>query len=162
MGGAVVDRARGASPRRSTLARIRSLSPQQRRTLLEALTALGRARLEVRFRPFRSIVSSIEGPAPRDDRATSSAELHDLETVSWAFRVLGARVPPFGNCLTQAVAAKRLLNRRGIGSTLHLGVAPGPGQAPFEAHAWLEARGRVVIGQTEQTFKVLYSDACAS
>jgi len=65
-----------------------------------------------------------------------------------------ARLVPRASCLTQALALQRLLSRRGLESSLFLGVdrAGQPSETPrlrakgFEAHAWVEWRGRVLIG----------------
>ncbi len=65
-----------------------------------------------------------------------------------------ARWVPRASCLTQALVLQRLLARRGYASSLFLGVdrAGKPSQTPrprakgFEAHAWVEWRGRVLIG----------------
>lgn len=52
---------------------------------------------------------------------------------------------PHATCLTQAVAAQLLLARYGFASHLRLGVARDPAGA-FQAHAWVERAGEVVIG----------------
>jgi len=65
-----------------------------------------------------------------------------------------ARLVPRASCLTQALALQRLLARRGLESSLFLGVdrAGKPSGAAralskgFEAHAWVEWRGRILIG----------------
>lgn len=51
-----------------------------------------------------------------------------------------AYVPFKAICLPQAIAAKLMLERRGVASSLHLGAAlhTRSGKA-FEAHAWLDA-----------------------
>jgi hypothetical protein len=56
-----------------------------------------------------------------------------------------ARLVPRASCLTQAMALQVLLGRSGTPSTLRLGVARSEDKR-FEAHAWLECDGRVVIG----------------
>ncbi len=62
----------------------------------------------------------------------------------WAVLVASRRVPG-ASCLTQALAAKLMLARCGVPSQLRIGVARGE-QGNFQAHAWLEAVGQVVIG----------------
>ena len=49
-------------------------------------------------------------------------------------------------CLVQALAAEAMLRRRGIASTLHIGVRPPAADTALDAHAWLEAAGAVVVG----------------
>lgn len=48
-------------------------------------------------------------------------------------------------CLQQAIAARAMLRRRGIGSVLRLGVGD-PSGALLEAHAWLDAGALAVTG----------------
>lgn len=57
-----------------------------------------------------------------------------------------ARLVPFrSTCLARSVALCRMLERRGIGHRLELGVRPvGPGEPP-EFHAWVEHDG-VALG----------------
>ena len=57
----------------------------------------------------------------------------------------GARVVPLASCLTQAQAAQILLARRGIASTLCLGVRE-TAAGELAAHAWLVAEGRMLLG----------------
>jgi len=65
-----------------------------------------------------------------------------------------ARLVPRASCLTQALALQRLLARRGLESSLFLGVdragkpsrTARPRALRFEAHAWVEWRGRILIG----------------
>jgi Transglutaminase-like superfamily len=55
-----------------------------------------------------------------------------------------SRWVPGATCLVQALTGKALLERAGLPATLHIGVAKDIGE--FEAHAWVECRGAVVIG----------------
>ena len=60
-----------------------------------------------------------------------------------------SRVVPGATCLTQALALKWMLARRGIACRLRIGVRHDPGGA-FAAHAWLETpSGEVVLGGTQ-------------
>lgn len=56
-----------------------------------------------------------------------------------------SRYVPYASCLTQALAAKRLLGGYGQSAELKIGVAKSNGD--FEAHAWLEIDGRIVLGK---------------
>lgn len=57
---------------------------------------------------------------------------------------------PRATCLTQALAGQALLTHCGYPAIVHVGVtrAEGAGNA-FQAHAWLESDGKVVIGESE-------------
>jgi len=58
-----------------------------------------------------------------------------------------ARFVPRASCLTQALALQTVLARDGEACALVLGVDGAPDALkPFEAHAWVEWRGRVIIG----------------
>jgi hypothetical protein len=56
-----------------------------------------------------------------------------------------ARLIPGATCLTQALAAEVLLRRAGEDPGIRFGVAVGEGD--FEAHAWLELHGRILVGE---------------
>lgn len=56
-----------------------------------------------------------------------------------------SRYVPRASCLTQALAAKTLLDRHGFQSVLKIGAARNDGK--FEAHAWIEIDGRIVLGK---------------
>jgi hypothetical protein len=59
--------------------------------------------------------------------------------------VASRRPPGVKSCLNQALAAQVLLGRRGHPSLVHIGVARGE-RGQFQAHAWVESGGQVVIG----------------
>ena len=70
----------------------------------------------------------------------------DVDRVAWAVARATARVPG-ATCLIQALATQILLARRGETSTLHIGAARDD-RGGVKGHAWLEHRGRVVIGDS--------------
>lgn len=76
------------------------------------------------------------------DGAVSNPEVVSeiVRSVSFASRYV-----PYASCLTQALAARRLLRRYGQNADLKIGVAKDNGN--FEAHAWLEIDGRIVLGK---------------
>lgn len=75
----------------------------------------------------------------------SEAERQAARDVGWAVTRAAAYFPFPLRCLAQALAARAMLRRRGVGSLIHVGVAR-PDSAAFEAHAWLEAAGVEVTG----------------
>lgn len=66
------------------------------------------------------------------------------ERTAWAIEATARRIPK-ATCLTQALAAEVMLRRDGHRPEIHIGVAK-PDRAAFEAHAWLELDGRVLVG----------------
>jgi hypothetical protein len=76
------------------------------------------------------------------------------EQILWAVRTAAQYVPGTQNCLVQAVAARRLLARRGHAADLCLGVRKtGAGQ--FEGHAWVEHEGKPLPGEAASRFAIL-------
>ena len=67
--------------------------------------------------------------------------------VGWAIRKAANHVPR-ATCLTQALAAQLLLSRFHYASQLCIGIARKE-DGGMDAHAWIEAEGRVVIGGEE-------------
>lgn len=68
-----------------------------------------------------------------------------------------SRYVPFASCLTQALAAKTILESFGQASTVKIGVAPK--DSTIEAHAWLEVADRIVLGRVaeQERFSILTS-----
>lgn len=63
--------------------------------------------------------------------------------------VTGAsRAVPGAACLTQALAAQVLLERRGLPARVRVGVTRADG-GQLLAHAWVESDGRIVLGGTD-------------
>lgn len=68
----------------------------------------------------------------------------DPRALAWAVAAAARRVPK-ASCLTQSLALETLLAQAGQAGELRIGVARKPDGA-FEAHAWVEHDGRVLIG----------------
>ncbi|HEY9382427.1 MAG TPA: lasso peptide biosynthesis B2 protein [Gemmatimonadales bacterium] len=133
------------------------LTAPERGLLLEAVAALSVSGLLLRMLRFSRVASRLgrhmaEGP-PLEDRATTSTALR----IRWAVETASRHLPWKPVCLPQAVAAQWMLRRRGIASTLYLGVNPA---ASFDAHAWVRA-GTVIVtgGPREDGFAVVSSFA---
>ncbi len=67
-----------------------------------------------------------------------------LGRVGWAVHAAARRIPG-ASCLTQACALYYLMTRAGYEPHIRIGVARNAGGG-FESHAWLEYRGRVMLG----------------
>ncbi len=112
-----------------------------RALLLEAAAGLVAAGVAIRVFRFVRLAAGLgthmaESPLEQDRSATAEAV-----RVRWAVETAARHLPWKPVCLPQAVAAQRMLRRRGIPSTLYLGVDPGRG---YDAHAWVRA-GKVVV-----------------
>ena len=126
----------GTIPRR--IRTIGRLSARERRRALATIALMTVVRTALWVLPFRWI---------RQMTAVASAwrwvpfGFRELDT-RWAVR-LAARYVPGASCLTQAITAQLLLSWSGVKSRLHVGVSR---TEKFEAHAWLECDGRVLLG----------------
>ena len=120
------------------------LPMRDRLLLFEAAGFVGYVRAALWLLPFPRVRARVE----RLSRGPSKASEHvpPAQRVGWAVRET-SRVVPRASCLTQALAAQAMLGRRGLPARLHLGVARPDGD--FEAPAWLESDGAVVVGVEE-------------
>lgn len=92
-------------------------------------------------------------------RADDVSRYADPARLSWAVGAAARRVPS-ASCLTQALALEALLDEAGFEADVRIGVARRP-DGSFEAHAWVEHAGRVLIGDQPglDRFSVLPSGA---
>ena len=116
------------------------LNPDDRRLLLRAFAAVGNAWICVRLRPPSAVLRkmSAEIPLPSGHQRQTSPR------IAWAVTV-AARYIPGSKCLVQALAGRKLLATYGILSAIHIGVAKDS-KNWLNAHAWVEAEGKTVIG----------------
>jgi len=84
----------------------------------------------------------------------SPGQLRLVSRVSFSVPRVAVRVPWRADCLVQALAAQRWLQRKGISTTLHVGVHK-KFPAEFEAHAWLMQGDTIVTGGDIKRFTPL-------
>ena len=89
----------------------------------------------------RLALAAPEQPAPEWDLP--------VRAVAWAVAAASRHVPWDATCLSQAMAAKAMLKRRGIDSTLYLGVCTDPERGAL-AHAWLRVGSTIVTGGSDR------------
>lgn len=108
----------------------------------EALCSLAMARLSLKLRPFNAVAGSLTRPVASP--ATSSPELSS-RWVRWAVLAMAKRLPWRSVCFDQAIAAQRMLRRRGIAAEIVYGVRRM--DAGLDAHVWLRLpTGWIVVG----------------
>ena len=112
--------------------------------LVQALLLLALTRAGLWLLPFRALRRLLTLIAP-DARMQTRAV--PLERIVWAVTV-ASRYVPQSTCLVQALAAEALLRRAGWPAVVRFGALRATGGA-FQAHAWVESDGRVVIGGDE-------------
>lgn len=142
---------------RTDLKKLRLRSGRERRLALEAFILLGVMRAAILLLPFRWIVRLLRLEA--GEKAAEGPPLDDprIANIGWAIAAAAARTPWQSSCLAKAFCGSRMLGKRGIPSTLSLGVAKGePGGMLLKAHAWLRCSEQTVTGEREhERFKLL-------
>jgi hypothetical protein len=104
--------------------------------VLRAACVLAVLRLVMRLAPA-DLLRRCPRVAARRNRRQSPEQV--VRAVSAASRLTG------GTCLTRALGSRLLLARAGVPVTLAIGARENARIAPFQAHAWIEHRGRPVI-----------------
>jgi hypothetical protein len=128
-----------------TVFKILSLSGSELSIVAEATVAVLAIRAGLWLVEFGRLNAALDRVAAIGARTSAAAP--PVEEFAWAVKAVGARVP-WASCLTQALALRLMLERRGIPATLRIGVARTP-ECSVEAHAWLECDGHIVIGEAE-------------
>jgi hypothetical protein len=127
------------------LGKFLTLLPPDRHCLVEAAFWLGLARLAILILPFRRIAPLL-GRNPAQSPAATAAPRELLARISWAVNTASRHLPWECLCLVQALAAKAMLKRRKVASTLYLGLAKDP-DTQLKAHAWLRCGDRILTGE---------------
>jgi hypothetical protein len=145
-----------AKPRlRSIPRRLRSFTrlPGHRRALvIEAWAWLLVARWTLILVPFPHVARRLGTFVPPTDPraapigANSSAQSTIAREVRWAVTTATRTAPFHAVCLPQAMAARLMLSRRGVGSVMHFGARMAGEPKSLDAHAWLDAAGVKVTG----------------
>lgn len=128
------------------LAKLRTRSWTERLLLFEASGFLALSRMAIWIVPFRRIASVLGRPMSESPGGVESRREFHARQVGWAVRAVARRTPWKNNCLVQALAAKIMLRRRGIASTVYLGVAKESGKE-LNAHAWLRSGDVILTGK---------------
>lgn len=118
----------------------------QKKNFLEACCWLALARMAIVLIPFRRIAPHL-GHHMEESPATRNLEqLQQVRDVAHVVQRMADFMPWQCKCLAQAISAKMMLQRRGVSSTLYLGVAK-KGETELCAHAWLRSGDRIVTGR---------------
>jgi hypothetical protein len=137
---------------RHRLNRLVQVSNRRRLLLVEATAGLLAARLALATTPFPRIARRLGGfVTPQEARVRASSHPSGPEQralaaeIGWAVTRAARHIPFAAVCLPQAMAARAMLDRRGVPSVMHFGTAKGEALT-LSAHAWLDAAGVEVTG----------------
>ena len=128
--------------------------------LMEALAWLAASRAAILTIPFKYLAPRLGALAGSQD----SPEIENLPSyneytarTTWAVEAMSRWAPWECKCLVQAITGKMMLRRRGVPSSLFLGVRKNE-SGGLEAHAWLKCGDVFVTGEPgHETFTVVSS-----
>jgi len=133
------------------LAKLAQLSAAERQLLARAWFLFLVADAGLLFLPFAALLKLGQRVPLRPPPA--ACPLSAIARVAWLVEVAGRYAPGRATCLKQALVLSWLLRRRGVSTTLQIGVARRGGA--LAAHAWLERDGEVVFGHGGSDFAPL-------
>ena len=121
------------------------LPADDRRLLWKSFFLLWAVRIGLWILPFQRLRKLIDVQVSLANAGNCDAT--NVRKITRSIRRM-SRYVPSATCLTQALTAQRLLHQAGQPADLRIGVARSHA-GDFEAHAWVEAEGRVVIGASD-------------
>jgi hypothetical protein len=110
----------------------------------EALLILTGVSLAIKLAPFKRVVQAAGKGSPPVLRSDAAAR-HLVRQARWAVQAWADRVPWKAVCFQRGLALHLMLQRRGLPSRLHYGIAQTPGQG-LKAHVWISSAGTTIIG----------------
>jgi hypothetical protein len=126
------------------IAKFLRLKPADRWLLVEATLLLLLARAALKLLPFRAVVRFVSPCAPTASPGGAGDDTL-VRRVRWAIRLGSRNGPGEAVCFPQALAAHRMLSRRGTPSRLYYGIGKSSAGA-LEAHVWVRAGSLAVVG----------------
>lgn len=120
------------------------LTDRDRQLLIKTFILLTLIRLGLWLLPFQRLRQFLDYVRQSNLQATST-EPTGLGKIISAVNISSRYMPGGAKCLARALTTQTLMIRRGYSPQLHIGVTKGE-QGEFEAHAWVEHQGQVVIG----------------
>ncbi|WP_238162705.1 lasso peptide biosynthesis B2 protein [Cohnella sp. AR92] len=125
-----------------------ALPSEKKRLLAEALVFLAWARA-LKMLPFSRLKLSFGRPMAETPHVHPLEQERLIRRISEAVRVMSRHTLWESQCLVQALAARKMLERRKLDSTLYLGTAKDK-QGKLIAHAWLRSGPVYLTGARER------------
>lgn len=111
---------------------------------LEAFVLLGWARI-LKLLPFSKVAPRLGIYMKETPEITNNSSRATLGSISQAVHIMSKYTFWESQCLVKAIAAMRMLEKRGIESTLYLGTAKDE-KGKLIAHAWLRSGPFYITG----------------
>lgn len=130
----------------------------------EALWRLFLVRIQLLF-PFAKTAPQLGVQSGETTALSKDVDVDRIQHITKAIRVMSRYTPWKSTCMVRAVAGLKMLEKRGIESTLYMGVAKDK-QGRMIAHAWLRSGAYYVSGDdamkgfvvVEKFAKVLHAE----
>jgi hypothetical protein len=113
--------------------------------VLKSTVLLAVTRLSLSAFRFQTILAWLSRWSAVSTGLNAGGPSPKVRRIGWAVERAARCVPGAQHCLTQALAVKLLLARRGVPTELRIGVTKSP-LGPLKAHAWLESDSVAVFG----------------
>lgn len=123
------------------------MSNRARVLLLAALILLTGVRLGLLLLPFRKLIKLITRISEGLSHEIAVNKV-SLGQIVWAVNVVTRYTPGGAKCLARALTTQILMSWCGYKPELRIGVAKSE-TGNFEAHAWIEYQGQVVMGNLQ-------------
>ena len=121
------------------------LKPEHKLLLTEAYLSLGLSRFILLTMEFKKIAPSLGRHMQETSEEASSSQIARAKDIGWVINVMSRHTFWESKCLVQAMAAKFMLSRRKLKSTLYLGMAKDE-NGELIAHAWVKSCGLTLTG----------------
>jgi hypothetical protein len=120
--------------------------PRRRQSLAaEAAWRMALARASIRRHGQHGALAVVGNRGDVDSAAVDDGLKPLLRDLGWAIEATAKTLPWNTECLTQAIAAARMLSRRDIPWQIHVGLARADDEELI-AHAWVSCGTRVLVG----------------
>ena len=129
------------------LRKLFQLSPGERVILGQAWGLFLLAELGLRILTFKRLLALCRKVSLTRRGPSARGGASSVPRLAWLVEVASRYAPGATTCLERALVLSWILGRRGVPTTLRIGVARHDGV--FSAHAWLERGGQVILGHQE-------------
>ncbi|MFU2191319.1 lasso peptide biosynthesis B2 protein [Methanobacterium sp. MZD130B] len=133
----------------SIFLRFIKLPSREKKLALETLFWVLTIRIMVWIFPFQYVQKKVQKIAKHLASDQKKISIHKIRSMI----VNISRYVPRATCLVQALVGYILYTKHGYNTQIKIGVLTENGV--FEAHAWLEYQGGVVLGQSEKKYKTI-------
>jgi hypothetical protein len=121
------------------------LKQEHKLLLTEAFIMLGFSRFVLLTLKFKKIAPKLGGYMRQAPEEANALQITEAREVGWAVNVMSRHTSWESKCLVQAMAAKLMLSRRKLKSTLYLGMTKDE-NGKLMAHAWIKSCGLTLTG----------------